>query len=710
MTYSSVIRNFANIGIAQAEKLREQLSLSMSAEMLKYCGKYYKNQLKRDPFVDELKMLDMLVSTRELEGASLAITEFLTNDAFVARTYADLLKKRKQLWPEFSHPCTLREAVNIASEYILRARSENVQSSFSPSIENIKDSISYPDSACVAARNSAYRMRLLPIAQTAISDGDKLILMSPSGYDTQDTFRVRVASIFRNKEFMKHVKGVSKIGRGGILHELLRMTDGATIHLSALSPIDTTVPATTLCEGFCGYYMLRVASHQWNSVAALLARDGVHALPFATIEKEPKFVFVRDMQSNFVLDAHFLRSLNCYKTTCAKLADESGFGSNSISFGGIGGGICAYLTPKTATQIGAVAKIGSTACVSAYAKPQNAHYKTALWTLLAPVASLCAHGIPYSNQVLSLALEIPTDLTDSIAVGKCMSTILGLYRAQIELGLASAGGIFVRPDENIDTTSVSVWTTAQDIQETTGTFAKTGSFVYAISPVLDSDGLPDFSSLRQMLNQVAKFASEGKILSSRVLANEAITDGIRKMSYTHTCVLSDNAVAAQGKLPLCILIESEEVLPFCRIGKVLPFRRFPQVTPEIPETTDLIVNYHPDIVIVSSMMDNDAMALAAFLEEHWGARVSLFMNPKKDAVDLSRAILTTQTLILCPNVKLPKTKYMDFALDTLHRAGGIFLSLSKNSTPEGFIPLKNGIDVQVLLKICPGFFKILKKL
>ena len=49
MNYLSVIRNFANIGTEQAEKLRELLSLSMPVEMLKFCGSYYKNQIKRDP-------------------------------------------------------------------------------------------------------------------------------------------------------------------------------------------------------------------------------------------------------------------------------------------------------------------------------------------------------------------------------------------------------------------------------------------------------------------------------------------------------------------------------------------------------------------------------------------------------------------------------------------------------------------------------------
>ena len=93
------------------------------------------------------------------------------------------------------------------------------------------------------------------------------------------------------------------------------------------------------------------------------------------------------------------------------------------------------------------------------------------------------------------------------------------------------------------------------------------------------------------------------------------------------------------------------------------------------------------------------MALAAYLEER-GAQVSLFAEPEKDATALSRAILTTQTLILCKNARLPETRQMEFALNSLRRAGGILLSLSKNTAPEGFISPKNGIDEGILQKIC----------
>ncbi len=697
MTYLSVIRNFSNIGLPQAEKLREQLTLSMPAEMLRFCGSYYKNQAKRDPFVDEIQMLDKLVAFREKNGSFAALTELLTNDAFVAQTYADLLKKRKQLYPNLSRPCTLGEAANVATEYIRRARGESPQTRFVPSIENVRDGITYPDKACISAPNSAYRLHLLPIANTELNEGDTFILLSPAENDTSTAFRRKSAALLHDKAFIQYVKGFSTVGHGGIICELLRITDGALIHLSTLSPIGTSVPVTALCEGFAGCRILRVAPHHWHLVTTLAARGGVRAIPFASVKKDPQFVFARDRQSSFALDAHFLRTLNRYHGACAKLTNESDLTPDTVSFGGIGGGKCAYLAPEVTTQIGETVSIDSTTCAAASATPEYAPYKTALWSVLAPVASLCTRGTQFADQSLSIALEIPEDLTDHTKIGKCMSTILGFYRAQTELGLAVAGGVSIRTAKDLTNPSISVWVTAQNTQKMASTFTKTGSFVYAVSPLLDKNGIPDFSALRQMLRQISKLANEGKILAARTLVGEAITDGIRKMSHTHTCVLSNKSVAAQGKLPLCILIESNEDLPFAFIGKVEACCHVAYEAIEIPDRTELIACERPDVVILSTLMDSDAMALAAFLEDR-GAAVTLITDA--NSVTLPRSILTTQTLILCPGVKLPDSKQMNFALDTLHSAGGIFLSPSQNTAPDGFIGLKSGIDEKILKKIC----------
>lgn len=693
MTYRSVIQNFSSIGIEQAEKLREQLSLSMPAEMLKFCGKYYKSQIKRDPFADELQMLDKLVNLRESIGSSLAITEFLTNDAFSAYTYADMLKKRKQLFPEFAHPITIGEAVNFANEFIRRKSDKTARVTYSSSIENVKDCVSYPDPFCVSTASSAFRMRMLPLSHTEIADGDILVLISPIANDTATAFRRKSATLLQDRELMRSVKGVSCVGKGGIIRELLNMTDGAVVHLSSLSPIGTSVPATALCDGFSGCCILRVAEQQWNTVATLLAGYGVRSVPFASIQREPKFVFVRDVESSFTLDTHFLRSLNRYTKARAKLADEAVLPPAPIVFGGIGGGKCAYLSPKITGQLNEVVQADKSAFVTSYTQLESAPYKTALWSVLAPIVSLCTRGVPYSQQSLSIALELPTELTDSAIAGKSLSAILGIYRAQTELGLATAGDVHLRTDEALKSPSVSVWSTAENIQKIPSTFSKGGSFVYALSPALDQDGLPDFSALRQMLTQLASLANEGKILACRTLVTEAVTDGICKMSNTHTCILTDKAAVAEGKLPLCILIESEHLLPARLIGRVQPWYRTSKA--EVMGSKE-----NSNIVIVSTLTDDDATALAAFLENR-GATVSRFVCTAKDDTALSSAILKAQTLILCSDAKLPQTEQIHFALDTFRCAGGILLSLSKNSSPEGFVSLKSGIDEAILEKICP---------
>lgn len=698
MNYLSVIRNFANIGTEQAEKLRELLSLSMPVEMLKFCGSYYKNQIKRDPYVDEIKMLDMLVSAREKNGAFSVLTEFFTNDAFVARTYADLVKKRKQLYPNLARPITLREAANLASEYIHRARGTDKIPHFLPSIENVRDCISYPDANCVTTSHSALRLRMLPIARTEVTEGDVLILVSSSGNDVQAVFARKISALLGDKELMQYVKGVANVGRGGILQELLNMTDGVQVQLSALSTIGTSVPVTALCDGYMGSKILRVAHQYWSVVTTLLAKSGVRALPFATVKNDTKFVFVRDRKSSFVLDAHFLRTLNRYKPTAARLGNEATLPPDKIAFGGIGGGRCDYLAPETTEQIGEVVHLDGTACVAASSTPASTPYKTALWSVLAPIASLCACGVSYDKQLLSIALEIPDDLSDERTVGKCIAGVLGLYRAQTELALPTTGRVSIRGIADSIAPTLSVWSLAQSKKKMPATFTKSGSFVYAVAPKLDKDGLPDFAALRQLLNQLARFASEGKILSSRTLVGEAVTDGIRKMSLSHTCVLSDKRVAAEGKVPLCILIESEAELPFAYIGKVHPFIRLPRETVDIPARTELVACDRPEVVIVATLADSNAMALASLLENR-GAHVSLFTEAEKNAVALSRAILTTQSLILCNRAKLPETKQIQFALDTLQRAGGILLSLSPTATVEGFVSLKNGINEEILQKI-----------
>lgn len=566
MTYCSVIRNFTKITAGEAESLRARLSLSMPTEALVSCGIYYKKHVKRDPYLDELQMLDMLFAARAKEAASLTLTELLTRDDFVAQTYADMIKKHAKNFPEATHPITLGEALNTANTYLCNSqRNKKSKKQTVPHIEYVGNDEASFDASYIDSPNLAYRMH--PVSLAKPNNTDALILVIPQSDDTPDAFRCKFAKALRNTEMMKSVKSIATIGNAGILAQVLKITSGAEIWLSAFSIGNDPIPVTELCNHFLGCHILRVAKNKQTDISLLLRGDGLRAIPFASVTKGSKIVFVRNENTKFAIDSHFLRALSGYKAVGAKLADEAAELPDYKD--------CAFvkeiersIAPKREPiQLGEVTAIGSLSCVAASAVPQNAYYKTAVWSVLAPVAALCACGAPYNRQTLSLALEVPKRLSNSETIGKCVSTIFGLYRVQIELGLATASQISICTNRDLNAPSVSAWTMAENLKQTSGTFVKPGSFVYALPFELDEDGLPDFSALQKELKSLSKFARKGKTLSSRVVWNESILDGIVKMQDSHVCRVKETEMDLDEIIPMAILIESKKRLPLQRIGK-----------------------------------------------------------------------------------------------------------------------------------------------
>ena len=552
MTYRSMIRDFGNMSMAQAEALRARFSLSMSPDTLLFCGIHYKERLGRDPFVDELKMLDMLTAAQRKSGDSQALTEFLTNDAFVAKTYADMLKMRNKLHPEVYHPITLTDAANVANEYCTTKRKKKSNSNIHPHLEN-----------------APYRLHLLQLSDSAPCVGDTLVLLSPAKQDSQDEFYHKATALLQNRELMQFVKTVASIGHGGILPELLTQATGVHIYLPALAFDKEPIPATVLCNRFFKCKILRLAPQHWSKVSTLLKNSGVRATPFATVLEKEKFVFARDKQTAFEIETSFLHSLRSYETIRAKLPSESSRMTLSPSLHYVWNKAFPFLTSDNATQIGEVTQNGVGTCVSATATTAGSYYKTAIWSILAPTMALCACGIPYSKQELAIALDIPKDLSHDAVAGKCMSTVLGLFRAQTELKLAAKGGTLIDRNKDVSVPSIFVWAAAKNAKKLPNTFTTKGSSIYAVTPKFDFDGLPVFSDMRKKLNAIAKLANKGKILSFRVLSGETITDGICKMSSAYTCEKDDKAILTETKLPLCILIESNNRLPWRCVGKVV---------------------------------------------------------------------------------------------------------------------------------------------
>ena len=107
MEFSGFVKYFGSYTTEQLEKTKQDLKLEMPIELLAPMANHYRTHEKRDPYIDELMLWDALYSSNADSAYSVAATELLTNDTFVAETYADLMAKRKLLRPNAKSVCSL---------------------------------------------------------------------------------------------------------------------------------------------------------------------------------------------------------------------------------------------------------------------------------------------------------------------------------------------------------------------------------------------------------------------------------------------------------------------------------------------------------------------------------------------------------------------------------------------------------------------------
>ena len=696
MNYQSKIANIGEYTTEQLAELRNELSLSASVQTLSFCSQYYKNQ-NRDPSVDELKALDALSMTLENDLDAITPTELLTNDAFAAETYADLLQKRKALHPNATYPCTLKEAARIASAYLFRSGKTKPTRCASMVPEHLSHSRYLIGDSVFTANDSPFRLRILPYSTAEASVGDVFVLASPEQEKTQLQFERKMEALLQSDKLRPHLKGVYTVPKSGILPLLLECVNGLRISLSPFSKLNIPMPMTVLTNQFASAKLLRVSPRRLSVLLRLLSEEGILAFAFAEVTNDAKYTFYRGEEEPFFLHTQFLRMLFHYRSATARLEDEHLSSPSKIDHRIVTEANCRYLRLNTPNSESV--KIHDVLCAAASATSKQAHYKTALYTVLCPILSLCAVGENYSDQQLSIGLDLPAVTTEPETVGAMLSSILGIYRAQTELGVP-AQAISVHTEKNVSSPTVTAFATATG-EPVVGELTQENTKVYCLSPRMHENGLPDFNSLREMMDTLVRLSKKQAILSYRPLCFESITDGIQKMSKQYICRITDPTVAAEGALPIGILIESNEELPLRSVGITVPKKSAAVPSPvTISQKESLIWSPTPEVVIVAAPTDTDAQILAKALEKR-GCSVHLFSSNTTDDAGLSRALLGSQTLILCDRAALPISERMEFALSVFRQAGGLSLSVGIQALPQnGFHSLKTGIDESVLNKIC----------
>lgn len=693
MKFKAIVQGFSCYTAPQMEKMKADLGISMPLPLLRSCAAYYA-QAKRDPYVEELRMLDLFSAEASCAPSASFLTQFSSEDRMVAETYADFLQKKKELAPNNSTPPTLYEIAKTATSYLNRIGRR--PSADAPLLiqENPAVCASLTDEApLLSIGEGDLYLRAEKQKKRAPAGNDCFLLLSARSPEIN--LQTALGKLLSDPCVTEHILASATVGKRGLLYEILCLTDGAWIDLSRLSRVDEPVPFSLAVSGYEGTRILRVPSEKTKEITAAANALSLSSCVFAVVTGDRKIRLSNRVSRDIFLDTAFLVSLRGRMPTSASLPHENPTAPRRITHALRAGKYCPYLH-STAQSFDAVTLNGSV-LAAAHTVPDASPFLQGIYTALAPICTLAACGCAPAEQSLSITLSLPKTPAESATYASATAMLLGLYRVMAETAIPARR--LTSAEEGTPMLSIVADAAGEACPNQ---FTAEGNRVYLWNFQIAKNGLPDFEALRKDLAMIADLRRKGHLLSARLLCDEELTDALKEMSrkdlvcrITHPQALGDSA-----KNP-AILIESAVCLPATQIGKTV----YAEPTAESDRDLSLAVPSpsrsnvwadRPTISILANAHDKAAVALASVLTEK-GAAATVFTETEADV--FSRALLTSHALILCGKATLPDTPHVRFALETLRRADGRIFSVC---APDGVadFSFKNGFPEEILNKIC----------
>ena len=513
MTPFGKILKFGFYDAQQIERLKNDFSLSVSSLFLQYCANYYKKQARRDPYIEELKLLERLSVSLQNAPELIAVQELYTNDLAVAETYRDMMQKRRELMGDRSVPITAGELSTLANNTLLRVGKKPSQ----------------PFPLTVLEKG---RLLQIPAAYDRIpKSDDAFLLLSVPNQEEAD-----LDGLFARNAFSSSIKSIQRIKNGGVILALLRECDAFRIDLDTLCDEGDSLFASILTEAFIGSYLIRIPRDAQEKVIATAQEHGICAKVIAHADKGGCMTALCQQKELFSLDTAFLKTLFSQRKISAKLQNEK---DGSL----LPHGMESNLLPLEDFCC------NQTSCAS-----QNAFFTNAFYTALLAIVRQCLCGSDYADQQISVELRIPERLDEKTS-GAYLSTLIGLYRLQAELGILSAAPSTVT-DGQIDSPTLSVFSLGKG-KPLPCRLQATGSYVYLLRIATTENRLPDFDELRKQLWEISQWRRNGSLRSACAVCGDSPEDALRFLSQGDLiCSFDENTFRELPQSPVSVIVES----------------------------------------------------------------------------------------------------------------------------------------------------------
>ncbi len=166
---------------------------------------------------------------------------------------------------------------------------------------------------------------------------------------------------------------------------------------------------------------------------------------------------------------------------------------------------------------------------------EKSPYHGAYLAVIESVSKLIATGASFEDVYLTFQEYFEKPNKDAKRWGKPLAALLGAFKAQLDLGIASIGGKDSMSgsfeDLDVPPTLVSFAVTTDKVNNViTNDFKKAGSKVVLLKPEYDENGLPVATSVKALFEKVTNLMRNGKVYSCYTPTFGGVAEAVYKMA------------------------------------------------------------------------------------------------------------------------------------------------------------------------------------
>ena len=542
------------VSLEDAARICDELGLAMPPEcLLEYLR--CRTSRKAIPY-DEIYLVDSLYA---IEGVP-EIKSFKTENAFLGESYADLIKKHAAAYGDLARVTldSLVDTPDIFSEKYSPSFSTAAQSTSSSALarycEGRADSLKLP--FFTVDEDSSFGLyQKLPRENLALLDRSYLIALLPGGNMTREEYEDEAIKTISLLENSMACYNPFVIGNCGVLGEVIRLGAGAIINTDAYPENPACRVFASTLSAFSGYGAFLVTERNKKQISSAMLDSRLKAIECARLISDDVISVCTGKKLVCEIDLDQMSRVNVHK----KLS----------------------VAANTVASTESTARLSSLCgCDSIVQKQQTGAYKTAtdvfsharceinestvangIFTALLPIFELAACGVERKNITVSKKIEIDTAHDPSNAV----STVISLLRAQIELSVhGESNSVRYDADQNsIDVFARGVRTLSHSPADS---FVRGGDGIYILSPMKKGQDIPDFETVRKLVDYLYAIIRKGLVISAKAFYNTPLDKAVASME---TARIKSNTRALEGIVcpALYIIIEASDSIGGTHIGE-----------------------------------------------------------------------------------------------------------------------------------------------